>query len=345
MTLKSLAAVLTKLNAPLKLIELTVPPLLQGQVLVKVKFSGICRSQVNEIKGFKGEDPFLPHTLGHEGSGIVKEIGPGVKKVKVGDHVVLTWIKGEGLAPLGTTYRAGNLAINSGPISTFLQLAVVSENRLVPIPKEISLKLAALFGCAIPTGAGIIFNETKLKKNQTVAIFGLGGIGLSALLAASQKKAGEIFAIDKHQSKLDLAKRLGATHTLLFDKERSCREIQEKTGGLGVDVAIEAAGRREVMEVAFQATQDRGLCILAGNVPQGTLISCNPFDFIKGKRLIGTWGGGVIPDRDIPLFLNLFLKQQNQLNQLINYETPLQEINQTIDLLSEGKIARALLSF
>src|ERR1700733_5747059 len=152
--MKTEAAILSKLNTPLEIWEIEIPRLLPGQVLVKMAYSGLCHSQLNEIKGLKGEDKFLPHTLGHEGSGIVESIGANVTKVKSGDPVVLTWLKGSGAEVLGTQYLSKHGTVNSGPISTFLSYAIISENRVVQIQRHMPLKEAALLGCAIPTGAG-----------------------------------------------------------------------------------------------------------------------------------------------------------------------------------------------
>ncbi|MBF5059903.1 zinc-binding dehydrogenase [Candidatus Neptunochlamydia vexilliferae] len=343
--MKSCAAVLVKCGAPLEMMDLEIPTLQEGQVLVQVKYSGICRSQLNEIKGLKGPDHYLPHTLGHEGSGIVVDLGPGVTKVKKDQPVILTWIKGEGIDAKGTVYTSGDLKVNSGPISTFLEYAVIAENRLIPIGSEIPLKEASLFGCAIPTGAGIVHNELDIKPNSTVAIFGLGGIGLSSLLAASAKGAKQIIAIDLEPAKLKLAQELGATDTLLFNGD-TLNNIQTLTEGKGVDFAVEAVGKKGVMELAFQSVKDQtGLCVLAGNVPKDTKIECDPFNFIKGKRLIGTWGGRVKPDRDIPYFLKSFFPGNHPLAKLISHESTLDDINTLVDLLDQGKTARTLVRF
>lgn len=344
--MKSQAAVLTQCGQPLEFMDLEIPKLQEGQVLVQMKYSGICRSQLNEINGLKGPDPFLPHTLGHEGSGIVMECGQGVTKVKKDQSVILTWIKGEGIDAKGPIYRHGNLKVNSGPISTFLEYGVISENRLIPIAANIPLKEASLFGCAIPTGAGIIYNECTLSPSSTIALFGLGGIGLSALIAAAAKRAKKIIAIDVNSEKLLLAKELGATHTLLYNGKELLQAIQSLTDGQGVDFAVEAAGKQEVMEIAFKSVKDQtGLCILAGNAPKGEKIKCDPFDFIKGKRLIGTWGGRVKPDRDIPIFLKSFCPRNNELDRLISHEAPLMEINNLLFLLESGKATRTLITF
>ncbi len=341
---KTKAAILTEINRPLKLWELEIPPLGKGQVLVKIFYTGVCRSQVNEIKGLKGADPYLPHTLGHEGSGIVLECGEGVTKVKPGDHVVATWIKGKGLDAPQVIYRANEIKINSGAISTFMDHSVISENRLVPIPKDVPLKEAALFGCAIPTGAGIIFNDMKPAAKATIAIFGVGGIGASAMLAAHCECPHCLIAVDRESSKLELAKKLGATHVIHADGEDVLKSIAAITGGKGVDFAVEAVGHKQVMEMAFKSVRDKGgLCILAGNAPKGVAIECDPFDFIKGKRLVGSWGGGVDPDRDIPLFLQRFMASQHKVESLISQVLPLSQINEAFDLMQQQKAARILI--
>ena len=151
---KATAAILTKLNEPLEVMEIEIPPLLRGQVLVKVLYSGVCRSQVMEVSGGRGEDQWLPHLLGHEGSGIVVSVGEGVTKVSPGDGVILGWVKGVGLEAAGAIYKSKNKVINSGRVTTFCNYTIASENRLVIKPAELPFDTAVLFGCALPTGAG-----------------------------------------------------------------------------------------------------------------------------------------------------------------------------------------------
>lgn len=220
--LKTIAAVLCEINRGLQIEELDIPGLMPGQVLVNIAYSGICHSQLNEINGLKGEDKYLPHTLGHEGSGIVEATGPGVKKVKPKDKVVLTWIKGSGADVPSSAYKRKNgSVVNSGAISTFLTKAIVSENRVVKIPDILPLKEAVLLGCAIPTGAGIVINNANISTGKSVAIFGMGGIGLSVLLAAKIKGASTVIAVDISEDRLRHASLLGATHTLNPEKKMS----------------------------------------------------------------------------------------------------------------------------
>ncbi|OGR47410.1 MAG: acetoin dehydrogenase [Elusimicrobia bacterium GWC2_51_8] len=344
--MKTKAAVLYDLNKPLAIEELSVPELKEGQVLVKVAFSGICHSQLNEVKGKKGPDKFLPHTLGHEGSGIVQATGPGVTKVKAGDHVVLTWIKGDGMdAPASEYKRTDGKKVNSGAISTFMEYAVISENRVVRVSEKITFKEAALLGCAIPTGMGIVMNTAKLRKDSSVAIFGLGGIGLSALLAAELMQAAVIIAIDIKDEKLEQARSLGATHTINAERQDSLADIFEITKGTGVDYAIEAAGLPRTMETAFKAARNNGgLCVLAGNLAHGERISIDPFDLIKGKRIVGTWGGETQPDRDIPKYVDLYLAGRLKLGRLITHTYALDNVNEALQKLEEGNVGRALIS-
>ncbi len=335
--MKTQAAVLYKLNAPLKLETIEVPLLKTGQVLVRVLASGICRSQINEIKGFRGEDANLPHLLGHEGTGRVHKIGPHVKKVKVGDQVVLSWIKGSGLSSRGAVYKIGQQSINSGPIATLSEYAVISEDRLTKIPKTLPAPVAALLGCAVLTGAGIIKNTVQVRADSAIAIFGVGGVGASAILGAVMSECKKIIAIDIKPSALDFARKLGATHALLFS-EQIIDDIHS-ISPRGVDYAIEASGNKSAMEKAIAATTNTGTTVIAGNLPRFEKICLNPFDLIKGKRIQGTWGGESKPDIDIPYYIKMFRKGKIDLDALITRKFKLKEINQALEFLQSSQSA------
>jgi S-(hydroxymethyl)glutathione dehydrogenase/alcohol dehydrogenase len=338
------AAVLYEQGKPLRVEELQLPPLRAGQVLVRVRASGVCRSQLNEIDGKKGPDKFLPHVLGHEGAGVVEEMGPDVTKVKGGDHVVLTWIKGQGFDVPSASYRIDGRVVNSGAISTFGEYTVVSENRIVPIDKAMPLDKAALLGCAIPTGAGIVFNTIKPQPGSCVAVFGVGGIGASAVLAAKAARCDKIIAIDVHEAKLTVARDLGATDVVNASLDDPVKAIRDLTGQRGADYAVEAAGLKQTMEQAFASVKDGGgLAVLAGNVAQGEKIEIDPFDLIKGKRIIGTWGGESRPDTDIPMYVDLYLKGKLNLDRLITHRYCLEEINQAIAMLRNSNDACRIL--
>ena len=338
------AAVLKRPGDPLAIETLGVPAPGPGQVLVDVAFSGVCRSQLLEVRGLRGEDPYVPHTLGHEGSGIVREVGSAVGTVGAGDRVVLTWIAGEGANVPSTMYRGPDGPVNSGAISTFQRTVVVSENRVVSIPSEMPLREAALLGCAVPTGVGAVLNTGKVRPGHSVAVFGVGGVGLASVLGARLAHADPIIAVDIVQEKLDHARRAGATHTVNAAESDPVEAVRRVAGGTGVDVAIESAGSAVTMEAAFSAVRDQGgLCVIAGNVAHGGLIRLDPFDFIRGKRIIGTWGGDTRPHHDIPMYARLYLAGRLDLASLVTHTYSLNSVNDALDDLESGKVGRALL--
>lgn len=338
------AAVLTAIGHTLSLQKLKVPEPKQGQVLVQVIWSALCHSQLNEIRGRKGPDPYLPHTLGHEGSGIVLATGKDVSKVEVGDPVVLTWIPGDGLDAGPSTYEGPDGPVNSGPISTFLRTSVISENRVIRIDPDMPMREAALFGCAIPTGFGMAQHDAAIKPGESVAVFGVGGIGLAALTGAVAQDAAIAIAIDRSNEKLDRARRLGATHTVNAAKVDPVTAIQEIVGASGLDVAIEAVGSTEVIEQAFSAIHTGGRTVIAGNPPSGDLISLDPMELIKGKSLLGTSGGGCNPEMATPDFHNLYKCGKLPLEDMITHEYPLNLINRAFDDLEQGRVGRALIN-
>ena len=340
----TLAAVLYGAGEPLRLQELSIPKLKPGQILVEVAYSGVCQSQLLEVRGKRGQDRFLPHTLGHEGSGVVLEVTPEVTKVKPGDRVVLSWIRGKGAEVGSTVYASEQGAVNSGAISSFMRRAVTSENRVTPIPETMPLREAALLGCAVPTGAGVVLNTARVRPGSSVAVFGAGGIGLSAVLAADLMNAAIIIAVDVIAHKLEQAKTLGATHLVNARTQDALATILEITNGCGVDYAIEAAGLRETMEMAFRTVRERGgLCVLAGNLPQGQCIQLDPMELIKGKQVVGTWGGESQPDRDIPIYVDLYQRGRLKFDRLITHSYSLAEVNQALRDLEEGKTGRGII--
>jgi S-(hydroxymethyl)glutathione dehydrogenase / alcohol dehydrogenase len=338
------AAVLVEANAPLELQTLTHEPLASGQVLVDVAYSGVCGSQLLEIKGLRGPDRFLPHLLGHEGSGIVAEVGDDVRKVKPGDRVVITWIAAGGVDAGGTTYTSINgQTVNSGQVSTFSNRAVVSENRLVPVDARLSLRQAALLGCCVPTGAGTVLNLAGVNAGDSVGIFGVGGVGLSAVLGAKMAGAGVIVAVDKNPANLELALSLGATHAVNTTEINVKDYCAENFSEGRFNATVEAAGHPEVMQLAIHLTQDKGTCVIAGNPKLGSTIEVNPFDLIKGKSIIGSWGGGTVSDRDIPRYAEGHLTREVDFSALIGSEYSLSRVNDAIAELERGTAGRVLL--
>jgi len=329
--MKTKAAVLRKIGGPLSMEELKVPELSRGQVLVKILASGLCHSQLNEIRGRKGKE-YIPHLLGHEASGIVLDCGEGVKKVKKDDYVVISWIKGEGIEAEPAKFEKDSEPISAGSAATFTEYAVISENRVFPIPKDIKPAIAALLGCAVLTGAGIVKN-LNIKKGDTLAVFGIGGIGSSALLQAKAVGA-EVTAIDIVDWKLKWAKEELGVDTIKPDKLDSKK----------FDFVVECSGSKEAMELAFHVSEDKGSVTIAGNVPPGQQISINPFDLIKGKKIFGSWGGGSLPDKDIPKYVKEYLTGILPLEKLITKKYSFDKINDGLEDLKSGTLIRGVVS-
>ncbi len=341
------AAILYKLNLPLQVCNnIKLPELRSGQILVKLAYSGVCHSQLMEASGKRGTDNYLPHMLGHEGSGIVERIGQGVKKVKPGDPVILGWIKGKGIDAGGTVYLHDNEKINAGAVTTFSEYAVVSENRCVPLPMGIPMDVAVLFGCAVPTGAGIVTNTIQPPKGSTIAVFGLGGIGMSALMATQLYECERVIAVDIEDEKLKLAKSFGATDTINSSKDNPVDLIMDLTNDTGVDFSIEAAGHIKTIEQSFSSVRKgEGLCVFASHPESGKRISLDPYDLISGKQIKGSWGGACDPDRDIPLLAALYLEGKLPLDKLITRRYKLENINEALDDLKHRRVGRPLIEF
>lgn len=341
--MKTEAAILTEIGKDLTLTELEIPKLKPGQVLVEIAYSGICRTQISEIKGFKGNDPYLPHCLGHEGSGIVKEIGDDVTKVKPGDKVILSWMKGSGKNIPSTIYKCNEKEVNAGSITTFSKYAVISENRLTVLSEEISLKKAALIGCAVATGVGSILNVAKPKEGQSLAVFGTGGIGLFAVNGAKITNCNPIIAIDVNEDKLELAKKLGATHCINPNKDDLSEEIK-KICPLGLDFAIEASGMPSVMIRAIETVRNQGgTVVIIGNAKEDEKLVINPKQFNLGKRILGTWGGDNIPDTHFKDYIELISSGKLELEPFIQNIYSLKQINTAIEDFEKGKTIRPLI--
>ena len=226
-----------------------------------------------------------------------------------------------------------------------MRRTVTCENRLTPLPDGLPLREAALLGCAIPTGAGIVFNSLEVKQGESVVIFGAGGVGLTALIAAASIGANPLIVVDIVPDKLEKAKSLGATHAIDARSGDPVAAVRELTGGQGAHYAIEASGSPAAMEAAFEAVRNGGgRCVIAGNAEHGEMMRLNPFSLISGKRIVGSWGGESRPDTDIPRYAALFKAGRLPLSQLITAEYPLAEINSAFDDLEGGRVARALVA-
>ncbi len=308
--MKTTAAVLVQPGQPLELADLEIPSLAPGQVLVEIANSGVCHTQLLEWQGQRGEDRFLPHGLGHEGSGIVIDVGAQVIKCRPGDRVILSWIKGGGADVPGTKYRWNNRTVNAGGITTFMRHAVVSENRITPQTSDLSPAEAAFLGCAVATGLGVIRNTLQVAPKSSVLILGAGGIGLFAVAGAKLMEAGPILVADLNNDRLEAARALGATH-LIHAQEQDLLEEVRKVCPQGVSYAVEATGQVKVMREALSAVKSRGGTVaIIGNAAYGQELVLDPQQFNQGKRLLGTWGGESSPDEDFPLYQSWFKEKR-----------------------------------
>ena len=339
------AAVLFACGEPLRVLDcIEVPQPERGQVLVRLAYSGVCHSQLMEVRGARGPDRYLPHLLGHEGSGTVIAMGDGVTKVAPGSRVILTWIKGEGLDAPGPKYRLGDTVINAGGVTTFNTHALVAENRCVVVPEGLPLDVAVLFGCAVPTGAGIVFNEIAPEPGKSAAVFGIGGIGMVALMALRAEGCNPLIAVDIEPAKLEYARALGATHTINAGTEDPVTVIRTLTSGQGAAYAVDAAGRARTIEQAFESVRKfGGVCVFASHPANDERISLNPHDLISGKHIRGSWGGATRPDNDVPRFAALYRDGRMPLGRLVAQRYALEDINVALDDLASGKVLRPLI--
>jgi S-(hydroxymethyl)glutathione dehydrogenase/alcohol dehydrogenase len=339
------AAVLYEINKPLIVEEIEVPNPDMGQVLVKVMSSGICHTQLDNVQGKYGADPYLPHLLGHEGAGVVEKIGPGITRVAPGDHVILSWIQGQGFNAKTPFYMKGSQKINAGPVTTFNEYTIASENRVTKIRNDVPYEVASIIGCAVSTGLGAALNESKIQPGSSVAVFGIGGIGLNIIQGAALLNALKIIAVDIHEHKLDFAQKFGATHVINAKKEDPVKKIKDLTNGKGVDYSFESAGLKETMEQAYQAACNTGLINLVGNPANNEKICIDAVQTHYGKKLIGGHGGHTHPDVDFARYIDLYMAKKLKLDELITHRYTLAKINEALASLEDGKVCRAVVNF
>ena len=335
------AAVLFESKKPLKIINIDLPKfLLSGQVLVKLHYSGICGSQIGEIDTIKGKDKYLPHLLGHEGSGTVIEIGSNVKTVKPKDKVILHWRPGSGKQSKPPSYNYNGKKINAGWVTTFNEYGIISENRLTKVNSKINLTTAPLYGCAITTGFGVIKNNARLKKNNSLLVYGSGGIGLNMIQAAKLAKANPIIAVDIYNKKLLLAKKCGATHTLNSLKEKNFKlKLNKILGDKKLDVFIDNTGIPKIIELGYEIISKKGKLVLVGVPPKGKKIRIYSLPIHFGKKIIGSEGGSSKPNKDIPNIIKIIKDKKINLTNLISKVYKLDKINKAIKDIRSGVVS------
>lgn len=342
--MKTAAAILIEQRKPLLIDEVDVPALGFGQVLVEVKVSRICGSQLGEIDGVKGADKYLPHLLGHEGGGIVREVGPEVTHVKPGDHVVLHWRPGAGLQGAGAKYRLGSRTVNAGNITTFQNLTVVSENRVTRIPNDVDFEVAALLADTLTTGFGAVTRDAKVQLGDSVVVIGVGGIGLGVTLGAHLAGAHPVIAVDLQPSKLAKAREYGATHTIDARSENVIETVQRLLGG-PADVAFDVTGQPAVIEQAWRVTGPKGRVVLVGVMPHDRTFSFNTLPLHFGKVLTGSEGGGSQPHTDIPRLLRMIAGGRFDPRGMVSHRCSLENINDAIATMRAGESLHTMIHF
>ncbi|WP_086480976.1 S-(hydroxymethyl)glutathione dehydrogenase/class III alcohol dehydrogenase [Oceanospirillum sanctuarii] len=369
--IKSRAAIAWGPNQPLSVEEVDVMPPQKGEVLVKIIATGVCHTDAFTLSGDDPEGIF-PAILGHEGGGIVEAVGEGVTSLQVGDHVIPLYTaecgeckfcksgktnlcqavretQGKGLMPDGTTrfYKDGQPIYHYMGCSTFSEYTVLPEISLAKVNKEAPLEEICLLGCGVTTGMGAVMNTAKVEEGATVAIFGLGGIGLSAIIGATMAKASRIIGIDINESKFELAKKLGATDCINpKDYDKPIQEvIVELTDG-GVDYSFECIGNVDVMRSALECCHKGwGESVIIGVAGAGQEISTRPFQLVTGRVWRGSAFGGVKGRSELPGIVEDYLAGKFALNDFITHTLPLEKINEAFDLMHEGKSIRSVIHY
>jgi len=328
------AAVLRRTGQELSVEEIKSFPLTFGQVLVRISYSGICRSQLMEQLGKRGEDKWLPHLLGHEGYGVVEEIGAGVTKCKPGDRVVLSWIAASGIDADNPKYLDSNGSnINSGKITTFSNFSVISENRLFLAPQGFSEEFLPLFGCAVLTGGGMAIKYGENVETKKTCIIGFGGIGSAAALVLKGMGKTSVVIVEKSSEKRHVAQSLG------FEEIYS--DLSDVSGKF--DLVIEASGTAGAIEEGFSSLSNNGTLVFASHPEAGSKICLDPHELIKGKRIFGTWGGDVNPDEDTKVIGEYLSNSGANLDLLIGDSFTIDEVNEGLAYLDSGKPGRPIL--
>ncbi|OOV88710.1 S-(hydroxymethyl)glutathione dehydrogenase/class III alcohol dehydrogenase [Oceanospirillum linum] len=369
--IKSRAAIAWGPNQPLSIEEVDVMPPQKGEVLVKIIATGVCHTDAFTLSGDDPEGIF-PAILGHEGGGIVEAVGEGVTSVAVGDHVIPLYTaecgeckfcksgktnlcqavretQGKGLMPDGTTrfYKDGQPIYHYMGCSTFSEYTVLPEISLAKVNKDAPLEEICLLGCGVTTGMGAVMNTAKVEEGASVAIFGLGGIGLSAIIGATMAKASRIICIDINESKFELAQKLGATDCINpKDYDKPIQDvIVELTDG-GVDYSFECIGNVDVMRSALECCHKGwGESVIIGVAGAGQEISTRPFQLVTGRVWRGSAFGGVKGRSELPGIVEDYLAGKFALNDFITHTLPLEQINEAFDLMHEGKSIRSVIHY
>jgi len=340
------AAILHTVDAPLRIATVELTDLSFGQVLVRMLASGICGAQLLEIGGHKGNAKFMPHLLGHEGVGIVEDIGIGVSKVKKGDKVILHWRKGDGIESDFPTYILDGKPIRSGKVTTFSEYSIVSENRVTSVPNETPNELCALLGCGLSTALGVIKDEANVRFGESVMIVGAGGMGINMVKAATLASAYPIISIDINDHKRELALSLGAHLFINSSTHSIADELVKHFGIKEVDVIIDTPGNKHALRESIPFLSGVGRFIMVGQPKPGEsveLLNANHMFGGEGKMIKATQGGKFSPSQDIPRYIRLHKVGILKVDNIITHRIKLDEINEAIELVRKGQASRILI--
>ncbi|TAK25971.1 MAG: Zn-dependent alcohol dehydrogenase [Chloroflexota bacterium] len=363
------AAILYEVNKPLVVADIDVGNPRAGEVRVRVASAGVCHSDLHVMHGDLPSN--LPVVIGHEGSGVVEEIGPGVTSVVPGDHVILVWrapcgkcfyclrkkpilcdegtrIRFTGRLADGTSRfsRGGDEIKHFAGVSSFSEVTVLPEQGVVKIRKDVAIEKAALVGCAVMTGVGAVVNTARVEPGASVVVFGSGGVGLNVIQGAALAGAEKIVAVDILDNKLVYAKQFGATHTLNGSKVNVIEAVRELTGGIGADYAFDAIGNVKILEQGLELIRKAGTLCCVGMPNHQAQFSFTVFPFImQEKRIISSIYGSCDPWVDFPRILNLYSAGKLKLDELITREYPLDDVNEAFRALGAGEVARSIVRF
>jgi alcohol dehydrogenase len=354
-------------SKPIQIEEVELHAPKEGELLVKIAGGGLCHSDLSVINGDRPRP--LPLVLGHEGAGEIVEVGPGVRDMKPGDPVIFQFSASCGrcanclggrtqlcethnearakghLMGGGSRLRdfTGNEVGHHSGVSCFAEYAVVDRGSAVKVDKDLPLADAAIFGCAVMTGVGAVMNTARIRVGDTVAVVGLGGVGLNGLLGAIVAGAEKIIAVDISDDKLGLARQLGATHTVNAKDADHIQQIMDVSGG-GVDYAFEFSGTVPGTETCYKSLRAGGEVLIAGLAPMGSKFEFNPADIVNSEKAIrGSYMGSCVPVRDIPRFIELYRQGRLPVDKLINRSIGFEEINEGFDKLTDGLVIRQIL--
>ncbi len=367
--MKAKAAVLFEVGQRLDIREVDVQAPRAGEVLIRMAAGGVCHSDLHAMTGHLVVA--LPAILGHEGAGVVADVGPGVTSVKPGDHVIPLWrlscgvceycsdgrpalcnagmqVRMTGRLPDGTTRFSldGKEIKHFAGVSTFSEYSVVPEGAVLKIPPELPLDRAALLGCAVITGVGAVINCARVRPGSSVVVFGTGGVGLNAVQGARIAGAEKIVAVDLLDRKLEFAKKFGATHTVNAAQGEPVAQVRALTGGRGVDYAFEVIGLPKTIRQAYDCLAKRGMAVVVGVTPMTTEVAVPVMSLVFEERVLtGSIYGSSRPRIDIPKLIDLYRAGTLKLDELLTRTYPFKEINEAYAALERGEVARSVVTF